>query len=301
MTQRILVAVDLSEASLSVLREGRALAAARGAALAVVYVAGNVGDVQPFFPQNYGANIVSALEIEKLARDAFDKRMAELQADGGPDVEPFFEVGSAYAEIVRRAEAWRADLVLVGSHGHTGLTRVLLGSVAAKVARHAHCPVLVSRQKRPGGVVLAATDLSDPSLPAVARAVAEATERGVALLVAHALDTGLVDYGIEAGAFFGSSAPSTTPEARKQSREVLAGLLRDAAARFGGTGEGLVLEGEAAGAIVRAAEERGADLLVVGTHGRTGLARLLMGSVAERVLERSPCSVLVVRQNQGAS
>jgi nucleotide-binding universal stress UspA family protein len=294
MSKRILVAVDLSDASIEVLRAGRALATSRGAALAVVYVAANFSDVQPFFPQNYGANLTNALQIEQIARAAFEKRIAEVE--GCAEIEAFFERGSAYAEIVRRAETWAADLVLVGSHGHTALERALLGSVASKVARHAHCAVMVVRSHRGRGVVLAATDLSDPSLPAVARGVEEARLRGSKLLIAHALGAGLADYGADAAAFFGSSALPRTPDARQQAHEILGGLLRRAAEQLGGAAEPLVLEGSPVASIVRAVEEHGADLLVVGTHGRTGLARLLMGSVAERLMEQAPCSVLVVRQ-----
>jgi nucleotide-binding universal stress UspA family protein len=283
---------------MDVLKEGRALATARGAALAVAYVAANFSDIQPFVPQHYGVNLTSALEIEQIARAAFEKRVAAVEGCG--EIEAFFERGSAYAEIVRRAEAWAADLILVGSHGHTGLTRALLGSVAGKVARHAHCEVLVVRPYAGRGIVLVATDLSDPCLPAVRRAVEEARMRGCKLLIAHALGTGLIDYGADAAAFSGSSAPgaASTLDAREQAREMLPGLLQDLAAQLGGAAEPLVLEGSVTASIVRAAEEHGADLLVVGTHGRTGIRRLLMGSVAERVLEHAPCSVLVVRQSQ---
>jgi nucleotide-binding universal stress UspA family protein len=294
MTHRILVAVDLSDESIAALRTARALADARGATLAVVHVLANIGDVQPFFPQAYGINATNLLELERLAGEALELRLAEVE--GCASVERFVELGAPYAEIVRRAEAWNADLLVIGSHGRTGLSRAMLGSVAEHVVRAAHCPVLVSRPSRGSGVVMAATDLSDPSLPAVARAAEEARLRGARLVVMHAMEGSLAAYGASAAALLGNVAPTPTAEDQQQMRSTLVTLLRDAMRRFGAEGEALVLEGGAVASVIRAAEEQQADLLVVGSHGRTGLSRLLLGSVAEKLVRLADCSVLVVRK-----
>jgi nucleotide-binding universal stress UspA family protein len=294
MSLRILAAVDLSDAAADVLREARAIATARGGKLAAVHVATHLTDVRPLFPEQYSLNLVNPLELEQIAQQAFEKRLTELQ--GGDEIERFFERGEAYAEIVRRAEAWGDDLIVVGSHGETGLSRVLLGSVAERVARHAHCTVLCVRPSRGPGVVLAATDLSDPSLPAVACAAAEAKQRGARLIVAHATDTLLANYLASASVFFGSSVTLPSPEAQHQARANLLEVLRQAMAGLGAEGEPLVVDGSAVSGIVRAVDEQQADLLVVGTHGRTGLPRILLGSVAEQLVRLAPCSVLVARQ-----
>ena len=294
MTQRILVAVDLSDASIAALRAARALADARSATLAVVHVTTSVGDVQPFFPQSYGLNMTNALELERLAREALERRVSEVE--GCADIERFFELGTAYAEIVRRAEAWQADLLVVGSHGRTGLTRAMLGSTAEHVVRVAHCAVLVSRPVRGSGVVMAATDLSDPSLPAVARAAEEARLRGARLVVMHAIESSLAAYGAPVAALLGSTVTAPSPEDQKQLREALVTLLGDAMRRFGAEGEPLVLDGGVVASVIHAVEQRQADLLVVGNHGRTGISRLLLGSVAEKLVRLADCSVLVVRK-----
>jgi nucleotide-binding universal stress UspA family protein len=294
MPQRILVAVDLSDASMAALKSARALATARGAELAVVHVAANITDVQPFFTQSFGVNLTNSLELERIAREALERRVSEVEGCEG--VERFFELGSAYAGIVRRAEAWNADLVVVGSHGRTGISRVLLGSVAEQVVRAAHCAVLVSRPSRGSGVVMVATDLSDPSLPAVARAAEEARLAGARLVVAHAIETPLAAYGAGAASLLGSVVSVPSADDQAQSRALLSSLLGDALRRFGAEGEPLVLEGGAVAAVVRAVEERRADLLVIGTHGRAGISRLLLGSVAESLVRLADCSVLVVRQ-----
>ena len=295
MTQRILVALDLSDSSLAALKNARALADERGATLAVVHVAAHYSDVQPFFPQSYGPNMTHHLELERLARETLERELA--QVEGCADVERFFEIGTPYAEIVRRAEAWHADLIVVGSHGKTGMSRALLGSVAEHVVRLAHCAVLVSRTARGSGVVIAATDLSDPSLPAVAAAADEARRRGASLTVVHAMESSIATYGAPAAALFGSTVPVPSPEDRKQVREWLMTVLGDAMRRFGAEGEPLVVEGGVVASVVRAVEERRADLLVVGTHGRTGLSRLLLGSVAEKLVRLVDCSVLVARKS----
>jgi universal stress protein E len=294
MTHRILVAVDLSDESVAALKTARALADARGAALAVVHVLASIGDVQPFFPQSYGINATNLLELERLAGEALERRVAEVE--GCSDVERFVELGAPYAEIVRRAEAWSADLVVVGSRGRTGISRAMLGSVAEHVVRAAHCAVLVARPARGSGVVMAATDLSDPSLPAVDRAAEEARLRGARLVVMHAMERSLAAYGAGAAALLGNVAPSPTAEDHEQMRSSLVTLLGDAMRRFGAEGEALVLDGGAVASVVRAVEEQKADLLVVGSHGRTGLARLLLGSVAEKLVRLADCSVLVVRK-----
>jgi nucleotide-binding universal stress UspA family protein len=294
MPHRILVAVDLSDASTAALKTARVLADAHGATLAIVHVVTSVADVQPLFPQSYGINATNALEQERLAGEALERRVSEVE--GCSDAERFVELGTPYAEIVRRAEAWKADLVVVGSRGSTGITRALLGSVAEHVVRVAHCPVLVSRPIRGSGVVMAATDLSDPSLPVIARAADEARLRGARLVVMHAMETSLAAYGAGAAALFGNIAPEPSAEAQRQTRLVLANLLSDAMRRFGAEGEPLVLDGDAVTGVVRAVEEQKADLLVLGTHGRTGISRLLLGSVAEKLVRLADCSVLVVRQ-----
>ena len=82
-----------------------------------------------------------------------------------------------------------------------------------------------------------------------------------------------------------------TAQLKKAARD----KLHEAFVHFGAEGESLVLEGNAARAIVHAAEKQAAELVCIGTHGRTGLRRLLLGSTAELVVKAAPCSVLVVR------
>lgn len=293
MAERILVAVDLSETSILALREAHALAIARAATLAVVHVTPHLVDIQALFPQNYGANMTALAEAEAATALEVERHVAEL--DPGAKVPIFVERGEAYAEIIRRAESWSATLLVVASHGRTGLSRGLLGGVAERVVRYAHCPVLVTRQSPSEKVVIAATDLSDPSLPALARGAEEARLRGARLIVVHAVDTTAASYLASVGSPFGTTVPIPPVEIQRATRDGLSELLRQSMARFGASGESLVLDGAPVAEVVGAVEKFHAELLVVGAHGRTGIVRIALGSVAEQLVRLSPCSVLAVR------
>lgn len=299
--QRILCAIDLSEASDEALRQADELARSTGAALAVCHVIPNVQGVHPLFPQRHLDEALGAPELARDARTAMDERVASITGRGPDELEVFVEHGTGYVDIIRRAEIWRADLVVAASLGRTGLARILLGSVASQLVRYAHCPVLVARPPAgpagPAGhgVVLAATDLSDAALPAVEAAAAEAVRRKAKLVVVHVLDitppSSLWALGSPFGMAYAAPSAETLVEVHKAARVTLESAL----ARFGATGETAIVDGEAAVAILREADARNAQLIVVGTRGRTGLTRVALGSVAEKVIERASSSVLAVR------
>lgn len=133
--------------------------------------------------------------------------------------------------------------------------------------------------------VLFATDFSDGSRLALQYAASQARASGARLLITHveevstATGEGMLHSGI----------PREDPE--ELERRLRAVIPDD----FDGPCEYLLLEGDPATEIVRAAEDENAEMIVLGTHGRTRLARLLMGSVAEQVVRRSPCPVLIVK------
>ena len=206
--------------------------------------------------------------------------------------ELFVEHGTAYAEIVRRAVSWHATLAFVGGHGDTGAAHILAGS-AEKVARYAPCPVLVARHPATRGLVLCATDLSTPSLPAVAAAVAETRLRNAKLVVLHIVDQGLPLATMR-------SAEGLTPlvlspemlhDLRTSAHTEIAAVL----GRLEAKAEVVIVEGQAASTILKHVEDSRAELVVVGAHGRSGLGRILLGSVAEHVVRAAKTSVLVVR------
>lgn len=289
---KVLVALDFGDASLEALRQARELAHGTGAALAACHVLPAEYDLSLLFPGRVpDASAESTAEEERarksLEAHARDKLGLELS-------EIFIERGSAYAQIVRRAETWGATFIVAGSHNRTGLSRVFLGSVAERVARHAHCSVLVARPSPEAGVVVAATDLSDRSLPAI-NAGAEAARRADAqLVVVSALEWTNAMPEPSAG-LIGGMPVLPPPEIQAEVRAALRSTLEGALGRAGAVGNVQVLEGPVAPAIVDCANRLHASLIVVGTHGRTGLARLALGSVAEQVIRSASCSVLAVR------
>jgi nucleotide-binding universal stress UspA family protein len=142
------------------------------------------------------------------------------------------------------------------------------------------------------GPIVHPTDFSPASRAAFARAVALARDEGAELLLVHVLAsvTPLLGDGYMSPKTYEDLFRSIRAQAQKQLDQLLA---RAKTARV--RARGLLLEGTAADAIARTARAKHAQVIVMGTHGRTGLARLLMGSVAERVVGTAPCPVLTVR------
>jgi nucleotide-binding universal stress UspA family protein len=137
--RRIMIAVDGEPLAFHAAEAGVGLAQALAAEVALIYV------LEPLLAQAPG---ISPAELtaqdEKEGRGALDDALRLLPQ--GLSATRFMPVGEPAAEIVRAARGWGADLIVVGSHARHGLGRILLGSVAEAVMRHAGCPVLVVRK-----------------------------------------------------------------------------------------------------------------------------------------------------------
>ena len=290
--RKILAATDLSPASDEALRQASARARSAGAEIAVcLAIPGELG-VHPLFPHHNQAEAEAMGRRRVQAEEALRARVSDLVGD--ESVELFIESGWPHVQVLRIAEDWGADPIVVGARGGTGLARMLLGSTAERIMRHAHCPVLIARPAGGGGRIVVGTDFSDPALPAVHAAAAEARRTGGAITIVHAIEdlllaSGYPGPGLLAPLWIGS------PELRREMEQAARQRLADALASAGATGVAEVGTGGAAAVLVATAEQLDADLVVVGTAGRTGLRRMLLGSVAESVARLAPCSVLVVR------
>jgi universal stress protein A len=141
-------------------------------------------------------------------------------------------------------------------------------------------------------LIIHPSDFSAASRPALARAIATAKERRAELLLVHVLSNVIPLAGD--GYISPQAYDDMVRASRAQAQRQLDGLLA-AAKKAGVRARSLLLEGVAWEQLVRLARGRKADLIVMGTHGRTGLARLFLGSVAERVIGSAPCPVLTVR------
>jgi nucleotide-binding universal stress UspA family protein len=238
------------------------------------------------------------------AAQALVKSAAARLASCGLDTTTAVIQGHARSSIVEYAEGWGADFVIVGSHGHGAFARLLLGSVAQAVVRHAPCSVEVVRAAIPESArtrramrILLGTDGSDCSI-AAARSVAErpwpeGSEVSV-LSAVHVVepptgwyvDSKLIDR-------LRSEADEQAQQSLADARKILvpAGLKVMTA----------LLRGDPRAVIVDQAKEWNADLLVLGSHGRRGLTRMFLGSVSEAVVTHAHCSVEVIRERTPAS
>ncbi len=290
--KRVLVATDLSAGADEAIRQGNLWAGALAAELVVYHVLPSqlLPPVQPVLPSLSQPHIPDVVALIHAATDAVHARVAAVTGRARSAYGVLVEEGAARSMIPEKAEALAADLVVIGSHGSGG---ILLGSVAASVIRHAHSAVLVARESPPSGEVLAATDFSDPALPAVTTGAGIARRLGGCLTVLHCIDDGTpwID-PLAAGTGGYASWP---PELRADREREAKARVVAAMESVGATGEARVGHSPAAPEIVRVAREIAAQVVVVGTVGRSGFKRLLLGSTAEAVVRNAPCAVLVER------
>ncbi|MDX2088557.1 MAG: universal stress protein [Kofleriaceae bacterium] len=236
--------------------------------------------------------VSAALRAEEARQVAerFDRvRAAGISAEIKTRVGP---PGEVLAEL---AVELAADLIVVGTHGRTGISRFLIGSVAAATIRHATCDVLVCRgpsAEAPFQRPLVATDFSLVSTKAVAHAVLVSVA-GAPLEVIHAWQLPQGSWG---ATILGQARfPwSTVRDAVLTGVKEQAERLEQELAALGRPIQIDLVQGPPASVITHAAERGNHDLIAVGAHGHRGVRRLLLGSVAESTIRHSPCSVLVV-------
>jgi nucleotide-binding universal stress UspA family protein len=193
------------------------------------------------------------------------------------------------------ASAADADLIVMGTHGRTGLRHAFLGSVAERTLRTAPCPVLtVSMHAEDGAAdgavavrrILAAVDFSDERDDILRAAAALAEVYDAVVDVVHAVFLPNVPdvYGV--GIHLDAMYPQVVENAQEALLPLVERFLPEAR-----RGAVLVPVGTADTAILQTAEAQRSDLIVIATHGRTGLKRIAFGSVAESVLRRAACPV----------
>ena len=183
------------------------------------------------------------------------------------------------------------DLVVMGTHGRHGLRRVVLGSVAEEVVRRAPCPVFTVNRcaNVSSGIrrIVAPVDASAPAREAARYAKALATLYGARLDLLYVID---VATRPEAHIPFVGPFEGIGLGARQRAQAALQSFADELGA------DGVKVEvGMPVPDILDVAKRTGADLLVLGSHGRSGMERLLLGSVAERVIRQAPCPVFTVK------
>jgi len=240
-----------------------------------------------------GLPLVDALEtsVESVLAAA-----AKKVDEAGVLVQTLLADGRSARAIVRCANERHADAIVVGTEGKRGFERFFLGSTADGVLRYTDVPTFVLPPTATAGEadferVLVAVDDSDPSDAAAAFAVDVARTSASQLIFFAAIATGDL---LEQAAALHYDRMSMLEELHASAHALLA--VHTARARAHGVRcESVVVEDDPTTAIVHAARIHDASLLVVGTHGRRGLQRLFIGSVAESVVRQSPVPVVVVR------
>ena len=265
---KLIVASDGSKCSESAVREAIQLAKRYGSKLYAVCTAQvTLGQLE------YAADVVS--EFDKAARKACESVRSRAEAEGVDCESVIHEGEEPYEHIVGEAENQQADAIIVGRRGHRGLMKLLMGSVTHLVIGHAPCKVMVVPKsgKLTAQRLLVTTDGSEYSDKAVSETISLAKRTGgsiIACSIAH----------------HGINEDMANDNVNK---------VKDMASAEGVNVETTIGHGNACQEIIAAAIEQDADMIVVGTHGRTGISRLLMGSIAERVVGMSDRTVMVVR------
>ncbi len=222
--------------------------------------------------------------MEQAGRKLVEKARA-LAAEARVSVLADVTQGEPYERIVRVAEEEKCDLIVMGRRGLSHLERDLIGGVTARVIGHTKRDILVVPEdgQLDWSRLLLATDGSPSSAAAVSRALELAARhqgRLTALTVAYTNDE------------FYALAPSAVQALVDQAEGLLAGV-REQGVAAGVEVETVVRQGEPFAGICALAEEIAATLIVMGSHGRKGLTRLLMGSVTEHVVGLAGCPVLI--------
>lgn len=197
------------------------------------------------------------------------------------------EEGEAHERIVDLADAENSDLIIMGRRGLRPVERMMVGRVTARVIGHSQRDVLVVPNGTSVGwkTIVLATDGSRYSVIATDRAIAFARSYGGFLNVLSVVDVPTEFY---------AEAPQAVDDLIRHAKQFVADVKHKAEAA-GVKADTYVGEAEAYLAISTMAKDHAADMIVIGSHGRTGLRRLLMGSVAEKVIGYAPCPVLVVK------
>lgn len=236
-------------------------------------------------------------EIRQAALSRLDETASRVR-ESGIEVTSDLLLGVPSQNIIESAEQEKADLIIIGTRGLTGVEHLLLGSTAERVAQRSHCPVLAVH---PGDAVdepqarsiLVPTDFSADAERATHAALAllreQPSETTLTLLHVYHLPFEYTAYGTVPTSW--DYYKDVEGAADERINEIAEPLREEGLTVMTRTDEGYPPD-----IIVRVAKEIDCDMIAMGTHGRTGLAHLLLGSTAERVIQHAECPVLTVRR-----
>ncbi|WP_459890590.1 universal stress protein [Halostagnicola bangensis] len=286
----ILIPTDDSEGALTGAKHAIALASRIGAdvhVLSVVAVRSDLDEIADAVESVYAS-------LEAEAEDAVET-VADMVGSHDADLEVTTTVkrGTPFQTIREYATRREIDLIAMGTKGRTGLDRVLLGSVTENVLRTARTPVLaVPPNADPTGIdeitfdgFLLPTDGSDGAEIATDWGIALANRLESMVHTVYSVDTNRVPQANEPGELL---------QALEHSGEDAIDTVRERAVDTGVSVSGAIGTGSPADVILTAATDRDVDLIVMGTHGRTGIGQWFLGSVTENVVRQADVPVFCV-------
>ncbi len=295
MIKTILVPLDGSELAEQVLPYASEIA--RRAKADVLLLT----SIQPVGIWDATATAINWEREERVAHEYLDAQKERLQA-AGVKVRVKREHGEAAAGILETAEAENVSLIAISTHGRSGITRWLFGSVADRIVQSSHVPLLMIRpdDKAPASPVfeklLVPLDGSEVAASVLPFVEEMAKLFGASLVLYHAVPP------ISAYPGFETVNPQldgqVLQEMQQQAKELLSSTARELEGR-GLHATVAVSIDLAVDGILHAAKETGADLIAIGTHGRSGIGRMVMGSVANAVMRRSELPCLLVHPTSG--
>ncbi len=208
---------------------------------------------------------------------------------------PIIRFGKPFLEVIQVAKEKDVDIIAIGTHGRGGVDRVILGSVAERVVSKAHCPVMVVRSRKYIGFkrIIVPIDFSDCSRKALEYAAATARAHRSKLTILHVFEESFIEPYVRAA------------NTEEEAQEIVRGIEKDNEVKYddflkkidlsGVEYDRLLRMGIPSNEIVETAREQKAQLIVMGTHGRSGIKHMLVGSDAEEVVRNAPCDIVVVK------
>ncbi len=279
---KILAATDLSERSRRAVKRAALLARALGAELSLLHV---VDEDQP-------ENMV---EMERrIAQEILEATVSRDRLLAAAEAEILVVAGDPFQGILDAAEALGSDLIVAGAHRKRLLRDVFIGTTVERVMRHGRHPVLmVNRdEESPYRQVLAAVDFSENAARALKFGKALSVLEDAKITVMHAV----APISRTQMSYVGLEAEQIGTHLEHEARNIAAELrtFLDNAGLDSMAHATSIVEGTAARAILERCKALGTELVVMGTSGKGGLSKALLGSVAEEVLRAAECDVLAV-------
>ena len=294
---RILVPIDFSGPSLKAIPYAVAISRQFGADVHLLHVT-DVAQQPP--PTLLTLPLVPQAEWNRRFMKRLQALARKYRTNGNVSaLEP--RTGTAYEEICDAARELKADLIVIATHGYSGYKRAFLGSTAERVVQHSRCPVLVVREHvtRWNGAadprthtgfrlrrILAPTDFSECSRAGFDYAAELARDFKAELQLIHVINPHLYPFGDQYAAL---DPVQLMDKAAHAAEDQLRSMAAGAKARYSVR----VIHGSPPIQIRNAANED-VDLIVISTHGRTGLGHILIGSVAEHVVRYAHCPILII-------